>query len=188
MKYKDIPNLICVIRILLVFPVIFFILDGNYLWALFIFLLAGVSDGIDGFLAKHYHWQSRLGSILDPLADKLLLVSTYVSIAWVGLIPLWLLIAVFVRDIMIVLGAFAYHTYIGKFKMAPSLISKFNTMMQILLVLAVLSLQLTDFSQTVIDGMILITLLAIIFSGIDYAVVWSKKAYRATHKKHNAHD
>lgn len=183
MKYKDIPNLICVIRIILVVPVVYFILEGNYLWSLFIFLLAGVSDGIDGFLAKHYHWQSRLGSILDPLADKLLLVSTFIAIAWVELIPLWLLIAVFARDLIIVIGAGAYHLYIGKFKMAPSLISKFNTAMQISLVLAILSLQLTDFSQTVIDGMIFITLLAIILSGIDYAVVWGKKAYRATHKK-----
>lgn len=188
MKYSDIPNLICVIRILLIFPVIYFILEGNYLWALLIFLLAGVSDGVDGFLAKHYHWQSRLGSILDPLADKLLLVSTYVSITWVGLIPYWLLLAVFMRDIMIVLGAFAYHAFIGKFKMAPSLISKFNTMMQILLVLAVLSLQLTEISNNVIDGMIMLTLLAIILSGLDYAVVWGKKAYRATNKKRNAHD
>ena len=188
MKYKDIPNLICVLRIVLVFPVVYLILEENYLWALFIFMLAGVSDGVDGFLAKHFHWQSRLGSILDPLADKLLLVSTYIAMAWTGLVPLWLLLAVFARDILIVIGAYAYHAFIGEFQMAPSLISKFNTVMQIFLVMTILSVQLTDISQAVIDGMVFITLLSIILSGLDYAVVWGKKAYRSTHKNHNAHD
>jgi len=188
MKAKDIPNLICVLRILLVLPVVHLILDGNYLWAFYLFMLAGISDGVDGFLAKHYHWQSRLGSILDPLADKLLLTGAYIALAWTGLIPLWLLLAVFVRDIFIVIGAYAYYTFIGEFKMAPSLLSKFNTFMQILLVMAILSMQLTEISQTVVDSMIFITLLAIVLSGLDYALVWGKKAYRATHKNHNAHD
>jgi len=188
MKYRDIPNIICFLRILLVIPVVLLILEGDYLFALFLFVIAGVSDGVDGFLAKHFHWQSRLGSILDPVADKLLLVSTYVSLTWVGLIPLWLLLAVFVRDITIVIGAYAYHSFIGEFKMAPSLISKFNTVMQILLVMAILSLQLTEIPQNIIDIMVSVTLLSIILSGLDYVVVWGKKAYRATHKNHNAHD
>ena len=188
MKYRDIPNLICVFRIVLVVPVIFFILNENFLWALSIFILAGVSDGVDGFLAKHFHWQSRLGSILDPVADKLLLVSTYITLTWIGLIPLWLLLAVFARDIIIVIGAYAYHTFIGEFKMAPSLISKLNTVMQILLVMTILSVQLTEIPSSVIESMVFITLLTIILSGIDYIAVWGKKAYLATHKNHNAHD
>ena len=188
MKWRDLPNMICVLRIALVIPVFMLILAENYLWALTIFVLAGVSDGVDGFLAKHFHWQSRLGAILDPLADKLLLISTYIALTWIDLIPFWLLMAVFVRDIIIVIGAYAYYSFIGEFKMAPSLISKLNTFMQILLVMAILSMQLTEIPFSIIESMVFFTLLTIVLSGFDYAIVWGRKAYRATHQNHNAHD
>jgi cardiolipin synthase len=188
MNRRDIPNLICVIRIILVLPVVLLILNEMYLWAMAVFMLAGVSDGVDGYLAKHNNWQSRLGSILDPLADKLLLVSTYITLTWMGLIPLWLLMVVLARDIIIVIGAYVYHRFIGEFKMAPSLISKLNTVMQILLVMAILSLPLTAIIKSDIEYIVVATLLTTILSGLDYIVVWGRKAYRATHMKHNAHD
>ncbi|MDH5259346.1 MAG: CDP-alcohol phosphatidyltransferase family protein, partial [Gammaproteobacteria bacterium] len=173
---KDIPNLICVLRIILVFPVVTLILNGDYVFALILFVIAGLSDGLDGFLAKHYHWQSRLGSILDPLADKLLLVSTYIVMSYVGLIPVWLVVAAFARDIIIVSGGFAYHKFIGPFEMAPSFISKFNTFMQILLIAGVLSRQLTEIPLYVIDWMVIATLVTIVLSGMDYVMVWGKRA------------
>lgn len=176
MKLKDIPNLICVLRIILVFPVVTLILNGDYVFALILFVIAGLSDGLDGFLAKHYHWQSRLGSILDPLADKLLLVSTYIVMSYVGLIPVWLVVAAFARDIIIVSGGFAYHKFIGPFEMAPSFISKFNTFMQILLIAGVLSRQLTEIPLYVIDWMVIATLVTIVLSGMDYVMVWGKRA------------
>ena len=77
MKARHIPNIISVFRILLVYPVVASILQKRFDWALTLFVVAGVSDALDGFLAKHFHWQSRLGSYIDPLADKLLLVSSY---------------------------------------------------------------------------------------------------------------
>ena len=187
MKLKDIPNAICVLRIILVFPVVTLILEGDYVFALVLFVIAGLSDGLDGFLAKHFHWQSRLGSILDPLADKLLLVSTYVVMAYVGLIPVWLLIAAFSRDIIIVSGGFAYHKFIGEFEMAPSFISKFNTFMQILLIAAVLSRQLTEIPVYVIDWMVIGTFITIVLSGMDYVIVWGKRAIRMK-RKSNFHD
>ena len=175
-QLKDIPNLICVLRIILVFPVVTLILNGDTVFALILFVIAGLSDGLDGFLAKHFHWQSRLGSILDPLADKLLLVSSYVAMAYVDLIPGWLVAAAFLRDIIIVAGGYAYHKFIGEFEMAPSFISKFNTFMQILLIAGVLSQQLTAIPDYVIDWMVIGTLTTIILSGIDYIVVWGRRA------------
>ena len=81
---------------------------ADFFTALVLFAVAGFSDALDGFLAKHYHWESRLGSILDPLADKLLLVASFATLTWLGLIPYWLLWLVLGRDVLIVAGALAY--------------------------------------------------------------------------------
>ena len=78
-RAADIPNLICVVRMVLVWPIVMALLDSHYPLALGLILLAGMSDGLDGFLAKRFSWQSRLGGLLDPLADKLLLVSVFVA-------------------------------------------------------------------------------------------------------------
>ena len=77
---KDIPNLISILRILLVIPVIAALREHQFGLAMVLFAIAGISDALDGFLAKHYHWESRLGSILDPLADKLLLVASFATL------------------------------------------------------------------------------------------------------------
>ena len=77
MNLRQLPNTISVFRILLVFPIIYLLLQQQYQQALVLFLIAGVSDGVDGFLAKHYGWQTWLGGVLDPLADKFLLVSCF---------------------------------------------------------------------------------------------------------------
>lgn len=100
---RHLPNIISVLRILLVYPVVQMLLARRYDWALALFVLAGLSDALDGFLAKHYHWQSRLGSFLDPAADKLLLLACFVVGGWQGLMPLWLVVAAVLRDIVIVL-------------------------------------------------------------------------------------
>jgi len=104
---RNLPNLISAARIVLVAPVVWYILQEEYSLALLLFVIAGVSDGIDGYLAKRFHWQSRLGSILDPIADKLLIVSSYAAVTWMELIPLWLWLCVLARDVIIVSGSLA---------------------------------------------------------------------------------
>jgi len=182
MKLRDIPNLICLLRIILVFPVVALILDGDYVFALILFVIAGLSDGLDGFLAKHFNWQSRLGSILDPIADKLLLVSTYISMSYVELIPVWIVVAAFLRDLIIVSGVFAYHKFIGAFEMAPSFISKLNTVMQILLIAGVLSQQLTHIPADIITLLVFATFVTIVLSGMDYIIVWGRRAILVSRK------
>lgn len=127
MTRADIPNIISVLRIGLVLPVVAALVHEQFTLALLLYTRRGLSDALDGYIAKRYHCASRLGSILDPLADKLLLVSTYVALAWLGLLPVWLVAAVAARDILILVGAVSYHLLIGEYEMKPTLISKLNT-------------------------------------------------------------
>ena len=177
MRKEDIPNLISVLRIFLTVPVVWALLEQRFDVALLLFVVAGVSDGLDGFLAKHYGWQSRLGGLLDPLADKVLLVSCYLTLAIMGLIPVALMLLVILRDLVIVTGALVYNFRIRELEAEPSLISKFNTLAQILLVLVVvLDRGLVALPQPVLQGMVWLVFVTTIASGVDYVWVWSRRA------------
>ena len=178
MKARHIPNLICVFRILLVMPVVLSLLHADYLLALLLFALAGASDGLDGFLARRFDWRSRLGAIVDPLADKLLMLCSYSTLAYLGLLPLWLVALVLGRDLVIVLGALAYHRLRGGVEMAPTGISKLNTLLQILLVVAVMAqaaaMALPAWLVTLLLWLTTLTTLA---SGVHYVWAWSRRAH-----------
>ena len=134
-----IPNFITLGRVILV-PVIFYLLVSNETKAaFFVFLLAGISDGVDGFLAKRYGWQTELGAYLDPMADKLLLVSMFVALSVQGLLPVWLAIAVVSRDILIVLGVILAWILGQPVVIQPLMISKANTAAQIILAATILA-------------------------------------------------
>ncbi|QBQ56318.1 CDP-alcohol phosphatidyltransferase family protein [Nitrosococcus wardiae] len=187
MQVRNIPNLLTVIRILLVAPLIYVLLQEDYFFALWIILVAGASDGLDGFLAKHYRWQSRLGSILDPLADKLLLISSFIVLAWLGHLPYWLVLLALGRDLAIVLGGFAYHFLVGPFEMEPVPLSKLNTLCQILLVVAIMISQLPELDIPQLTGwLIYLVALTTLLSGIQYIWHWGGQAWRAsrTRKAH----
>ena len=179
MNRSDLPNIISIFRIFLVAPVMWLILEREFTAALIMFLVAGVSDGLDGYLAKRYGWTSRLGTILDPVADKLLLMGSYLMLWWIDMFPLWLVVAIVLRDIVIVSGALAYHVLIGHYEMAPTLISKVNTGTQIVLVLAVLSDALLPIGSTVLATLVYAVLVTTIVSGIDYVWTWGVKAFHA---------
>ncbi len=177
MRKEDIPNLISVLRIFLTVPVVWMLLEQRFDIALMLFAVAGVSDGLDGFLAKHYGWQSRLGGLLDPLADKVLLVSCYLTLAIMGLIPVALMLLVILRDLVIVTGALVYNFRIRELEAEPSLISKFNTLAQILLVLlVVLDRGLVALPAGLLQGMVWLVFATTVASGVDYVWVWSRRA------------
>ena len=90
---RHLPNLICLLRMSLVWPIVLSMAQGAYPRTLVLFFIAAISDGLDGYLAKRFHWTSELGKILDPLADKLLLVAVFLVATWYGLIPRWLTMA-----------------------------------------------------------------------------------------------
>lgn len=136
--FSQIPNLLTLLRIVMV-PVVIVLLDHReYSLALLVFTLAGVTDGLDGWIAKTYSLQTRLGAMLDPIADKLLLVSTYAMLAVLEDIPFWLLVLVLFRDLLIVGGYWILVAMDRKAEIRPIWVSKFNTFFQIMLVVLVL--------------------------------------------------
>lgn len=154
---------------------------ADFFTALVLFAVAGFSDALDGFLAKHYHWESRLGSILDPLADKLLLVASFAALTWLDLLPYWLLWLVLGRDVLIVVGALAYHYIVGKFELLPLWSSKINTALQISLVLLVMFQQQILFdAQYWITIMTWLVVASIINSGAEYLIVWGLRAWKTS--------
>lgn len=180
MQAGHIPNAISLGRMLLVPPMVLLLLNEYYGVTLVLFAVAGVSDALDGYLAKRYGWGSRLGTILDPLADKLLLVSAYLILGWLGEIPLWLVMVVVGRDLVIVAGGVAYHYLIGSYELEPSLLSKLNTLAQIVLVLGILVthsvLTLPAGMVAALGGLVLVTTL---LSGLSYVWTWGVRALRA---------
>lgn len=177
MRLRDLPNVISALRLIAVIPVVWLLLSHQFGWALVLFAAAGISDGVDGFLAKHYGWQSRLGGILDPLANKALLVSCFLVLGSIGLIPVWLVLAVVFRDLVIVAGALLYNYRVEELEAAPILASKLNTLIQLLLVIAVIThagpLPLPGWLITALTWTSLAT---IVVSGMQYVWQWSGKA------------
>lgn len=175
MTRRDIPNAITVFRLMLVPPVAMLILSDRYLPALIVFFIAGLSDGVDGFLAKRYGWSSDLGGFLDPLADKLLMVSTVLALTINGLIPVWLTSLIVLRDVVIVAGATCYRLLIGPFQAAPTLASKLNTGVLIILVLAVIAVHAFGWNIQLMP-LFLLSLFTTVTSGSDYVIRWSRRA------------
>jgi cardiolipin synthase len=177
MRARDIPNLLCVLRILLTVPVGWGVVTGRYELALVLFFIAGFTDGLDGFLAKRFNWQSRLGGMLDPVADKLLLVTGFVTLWLAGYVPDWLLAAVVARDLVIVLGASLYHLLIGAFEAEPSAISKFNSMLQLGYVILTLSKLVFGVpAPSMIAALGWCVLATTVISGLDYVLRWGARA------------
>jgi cardiolipin synthase len=135
----NIPNFITVGRVILV-PVVFWLLvSGRVQAAFFAFVVAGISDGVDGFLAKRFGWTTELGAYLDPLADKLLLVSIFVAMGVLGELPSWLVIGVVTRDIMIVAAVMLSWLMDHPVRIRPLAVSKANTAAQLVLASTVLA-------------------------------------------------
>jgi len=179
-RAAQIPNLICVFRMVLVWPIVDALLTGRYAVALILAAIAGLSDGLDGYLAKRFDWRSRLGGLLDPLADKLLLVSTFLTLAYVSLVPLWLAAVVIIRDVVIVSGGLVYQFVIAPVRPEPSRASKLNTGAQLFFVCAVIANRgfgLPPAEVLIPSGAAVLVTSTV--SGLDYVVRWSGRALRA---------
>ena len=186
MGYSMLPNVLSVIRIILTVPVVIALLKGQYLLTLLLFLLAGISDALDGWIAKQFSFQTRLGSILDPMADKILLTCTFITLYWVGILPLWLFMLIFVRDVIIVAGALGY--FLGEMTsdselLQPTLISKFNTVLQIALVLFLMLIQIYVEFAIFLEMVFIIVATSTGLSGADYMWLWIKKFILQESKK-----
>jgi cardiolipin synthase len=134
----NLPNLMTLIRVLLIPVFVIFIINKLFEWALITFAIAGITDGIDGMVARITHKRTELGAYLDPIADKLLLMAAFISLAIIEILPSWLAVIVVTRDVIILLGFLVFILLNYRPKIKPSLVSKVTTFFQISTILLVL--------------------------------------------------
>ena len=171
----NLPNIITLGRLLIVPLAIWLILSGEYWAAFWAFVFAGLSDAVDGFIAKRFNLRTQIGALLDPVADKALLVSVYVTLGVAGRLPAWLVILVVFRDLMIVGGFLLVQLLVKKIPWEPLIISKVNTALQILL--AAFTLARLGFGAED-HGAVTVLVLAVatttVLSGAAYLVRWAR--------------
>lgn len=168
-----IPNMITIMRLLLVPAVVLAMLDMRWDWAFAGFLVAGISDGVDGFIARRFNQHSRLGAYLDPIADKLLLVSVFVVMGFIGELPMWLVVMMVSRDALIICAVLLSTVMSHPVEMKPLFVSKANTAMQIILAAVVLGeLALTVQLDPLRPGLILLSGVLTVASAAAYLVAW----------------
>ena len=175
---RHLPNVICLIRLALIWPIVAALHAGEHHLALALFVVAAASDGVDGYLAKRFNWTSELGKFLDPLADKLLLITVFVEAAWLGLVPWWLTAAVVARDVMIGLGALIFRLWFGPLHGRPTRFSKVNTAAQLIYVMVVmLNAAFGVPPGEVLAALALITLATTVLSGLHYMQIFTRRAW-----------
>lgn len=176
---RNIPNALTIMRSILIVPFILFLYDKSYVNAFYIFVLAGFSDCLDGWLARYFNWQSPFGTFIDPVADKLLITASFIALALIDKLPWWLVTLVFLRDLTISIGVISWFVFIQKKPdLKPTFISKINTVVQLLLVS--LSLFELAFSKAVLQVdsiLIYVTAMTTFFSFFDYVWTWGRKAH-----------
>lgn len=184
---RFIPNALCVLRMLLVAPVAWLLAHREFHLTLWLFAFAAATDGLDGFLAKRFGWTSELGKILDPLADKILLVGVFITLAAMGWVPLWLAAVAVARDVVITAGAIIYNWLFGYPNGRPTWISKLNTLCQILFLLLIVATHAMDATGvvphtavTILGALVFVTT---VISGIDYVLTYSRKAIAVSRQR-----
>jgi cardiolipin synthase (CMP-forming) len=178
---RHLPNVISVLRILLVLPMAWALWLHDYLLGVVLMVIAGASDGLDGWLARRFAWQTRFGAAVDPLADKLLVGVLFVILTAQQHLPVWLLVIVLGRDVLILIGALVLRARIGPVTLPPTFISKCNTAAQLLLLLALLGglaalPYVSALALAVADPWLIGVVAALgIWTGLDYAVAWLRR-------------
>lgn len=178
MMLSYLPNFFSVARLFLIVPFLYFFYNDHYLSSFYIFLIAGFTDALDGWLARQFHWQSSFGTFVDPLADKLLIASSFISLAYLHALPWWLVVLVFLRDLTISFGVLAWYRFIPqKPNFKPSILSKLNTALQLVLVtFCLFELAFKQQAPTITQILIIMTTLTTSITYIDYVMTWGKKA------------
>ena len=186
---RQVPNLVTILRIALVAPAAWFLWHDQVGYALGLIAVAGVSDAVDGELARRFNWRTRFGAIADPTADKLLVVVVFAVLAIQGHLPLWLLAVVVLRDVVIVSGALTYRRLFGHLDIEPTLLSKVNTGSQVVMLILLLVARtgvepLAAVCAFIVapTGFVLVGAFSVI-SGTQYVVVWSRRAKLAARRQ-----
>ncbi|MDX8376718.1 MAG: CDP-alcohol phosphatidyltransferase family protein [Mariprofundales bacterium] len=172
-KIINFPNLLSLIRIILTPVMVYALFKGHALMALCIFAIAGFTDALDGFWARHFNQFTRIGAYLDPIADKILLISAFCTLFLLEYVPLYLFLAVIFRDAIILMGALIYELVTHKLEIMPTLLSKATTLMQIAYVLIIIGNMLFPLPDLLIFSSLLLTFTLTCTSGIHYMILWT---------------
>jgi cardiolipin synthase len=164
----NLPNLLTILRILLIPFFINLLIYGYYRSALGVFLLAGITDGLDGLIARTANQRTELGTYLDPLADKLLLTSGFASLSILGFIPTWSAVVVVSRDAILILGVLILHLTQPEVKIQPSFLGKITTVAQLAYILLVLVLMVLGQNPERLFFLLILTVLFTVLSGLHY--------------------
>jgi cardiolipin synthase len=177
MNLRYLPNLITLLRIVLIPAVAYYLVVANYVAALPIFMIAAISDFADGYLARRLAVASKLGATLDPVADKLNMLVATVLLAWHALLPTWLAIAIVARDVLIVAGALIYRSIMGRLDIAPTLLSKLNTVLEFSILLWVMANAAGWIGgESWREPAFMIVGATVVASGVQYAWLWGARA------------
>lgn len=172
----NIPNLLTLFRILLVPIFVILLIYGQTFYAFLVFMIAGVTDALDGFIARVFRQKTVLGAYLDPIADKLLLVSSYIVLAIISIIPPWLAVLVISRDIFILTGVAILFLNHKSFEIRPTLLGKVSTFFQLTTIVIALSVALPLLAlQPFLTGSIYLSAALTILSGFHYAFIWVRQ-------------
>jgi cardiolipin synthase len=162
---RHIPNILTFFRILLVPVFLYFILSDEYKTAAAVFITAGVTDAVDGFIARRFNVRTELGTALDPFADKFLLISAYIALAAKGFIPVWLMVPVLIKDSILLSGVAALKGAGRKVKIVPSVFGKATTVLQIVTVIYAM---LVADTGAAFFALAAVTAIVTVYTGIDY--------------------
>lgn len=172
----SIPNILTLARIIVTPFIVYAILNGEAIFALILMVAAGITDMLDGAIARFFNQRTTVGAYIDPLADKIMLISMFVTLFHIGKVPLFLFLAVIFRDVIIVLGAVAYEMVTHQLEMQPSMLSKATTFIQIVYVVTLLVHMAWSMPQALLQGTQWAAFLLTCASGLHYMVAWTRKA------------
>ena len=184
MKALNVPNILTTLRVLAAPLLAYSLLRGHFEFAFYLFILAAVTDALDGWIARHFNLMTHYGAVMDPLADKLITLVCVILLTWLGMVPLWLTLAMVVRDTVIVSGAFAYHRLFGEVEIHPTWLGKLHTALAFALFTTVLAN-----AAAIIDAagwlrpFFLLVLLTTLASMVQYVVLWARKAARESARR-----
>ncbi len=173
------PNVITGLRLILVLPIAFSIFKENYIAAFLLFAISGLSDALDGFIARRYGWVSALGRLIDPLADKLMMMTTTLTLGLLGHFPEMLMVLIIVKDLTILAGVFPYTTLAGFPRIQPNLMGKWTTAAQIFLLASVL-LNLGfpgTLPELFFNVFFWIVAIMTSFDGVIYLLLWTLRLF-----------
>ena len=176
---RVVPNLFSLARLLSAPVWVLLMLDGETTVAFWLFFAAGLTDAADGYIAKRFNARTELGAYLDPLADKALLISAFVTLGYLGALAPWIAILAVFRDVLIVGGAMIEHTITQSFKSRPNWVSKFNTLCQIGLIVFVLAQMGLGFSEPgLTSALVVLAGATTVASGAIYMIEWGRRLAR----------